>query len=390
MNNKIREALDQSMADVTWKEQNRQRVLHAVRQETLQTRTRRPALVIVLALVLVLFIATAVAGATNEAFNAWLYQFWPEAATKLMPVNLSCVDQGIRLEVISAVAEGNDILVTYAMEDLEGNRIDENSDTCVQIEYELCGSSSGDIAPPLYDPEEKKIIGSTMMNFESEINPSDGEMILFTNHLMQSTYSTVDMLPILKEYGGQARSAAVPEQASAFGGYLDGEYCIQFGDLEEGWTIPDSMHVLDWQNGLDIPLTDDVFLSGIGFVDSLLHVQLHYKTRNEVEQNYTSPYGEGTLSYSPYEIWAILCDADEEESLYASKKYRNCDMLPGGISHLYWEADGTGKESWEEIIFAMDSEPTDAQSFYVDIHVQNAVMGNWYVTIPLRMVKQAR
>ena len=173
MNNKIREALDQSMADVTWKEQNRQRVLHAVRQETLQTRTRRPALVIVLALVLVLFIATAVAGATNEAFNAWLYQFWPEAATKLMPVNLSCVDQGIRLEVISAVAEGNDILVTYAMEDLEGNRIDENSDTCVQIEYELCGSSSGDIAPPLYDPEEKKIIGSTMMNFESEINPSE-------------------------------------------------------------------------------------------------------------------------------------------------------------------------------------------------------------------------
>ena len=112
MNNKIREALDQSMADVTWKEQNRQRVLHAVRQETFQTRTHRPALVIVLALVLVLFIATAVAGATNEAFNAWLYQQWPELALKLMPVNLSCEDQGIRMEVISAVIQDSELLLT--------------------------------------------------------------------------------------------------------------------------------------------------------------------------------------------------------------------------------------------------------------------------------------
>ena len=56
-NEKIRDALDQSMADMTWKEENRAQVLRGIRQEQPPVRVRRRMLVPVLALVLVLFIA---------------------------------------------------------------------------------------------------------------------------------------------------------------------------------------------------------------------------------------------------------------------------------------------------------------------------------------------
>ena len=72
----------------------------------------------VLAMILVTAcIATAVAAAVSEDFNTWLYQLWPEAALKLMPVDLSYEDNGIRMEVLSAAAEGSEVLITYTLED---------------------------------------------------------------------------------------------------------------------------------------------------------------------------------------------------------------------------------------------------------------------------------
>ena len=78
-----------------------------------QERTEQPVMkkkisfAFILAMILLLACAaTAIAGAVNEDFNAWLYRIWPEAATTLMPVNMSCEDNWIRMEVISAVADG--------------------------------------------------------------------------------------------------------------------------------------------------------------------------------------------------------------------------------------------------------------------------------------------
>ena len=158
MNEKFKEALDQSMADVTWKEKNRQRVLHAARQETRPASIRKGVLIPVIALLL-LCLAMAVAGATSETVNGWLYQQWPRLATLLMPVNMSCEDQGIRMEVISAVAEGNEVLINYSMQDLEGNRIDENSSAYFDMIYAGTNNYNGGGYDSVYDPEEKKLLG---------------------------------------------------------------------------------------------------------------------------------------------------------------------------------------------------------------------------------------
>ena len=273
MNEKFKEALDQSMADVTWKEKNRQRVLYAARQETRPASIRKGVLIPVIALLL-LCLAMAVAGATSETVNGWLYQQWPRLATLLMPVNMSCEDQGIRMEVISAVAEGNEVLINYSMQDLEGNRIDENSSAYFDMVYAGTNNYSGGGYDSVYEQEEKKLYASTCLNTETAIDPQDRNVIL-----------------------------PVPENAVACTGYQNGEFCSVWGDIDSIWTIPDSLRVLDQSRSPEIRLSDHVFLSGIGMVDGLMHIQLHITVPKEVSipgtaENGWKKFGEGTKTYA--------------------------------------------------------------------------------------------
>ena len=120
MNDKeLQSRLNAELSNITWSARNG----NAVRRRVNEGGTimkRKHTFAFVLAMILVLACAaTAIAAATSEEFNACLYQLWPEAAMKLMPVELSCEDKGFRLEVTSASAEGSEILISYTVEDLE-------------------------------------------------------------------------------------------------------------------------------------------------------------------------------------------------------------------------------------------------------------------------------
>ena len=89
-----------------------QRIMNQERTEQPVMKKKISFAFILAMILLIVSIATAVAGAVNEDFNTWLYRIWPEAAMKLMPVDLSCENNGIRMEVISAVADGSDLYIT--------------------------------------------------------------------------------------------------------------------------------------------------------------------------------------------------------------------------------------------------------------------------------------
>ena len=79
---------------------------------------RSASIIVVFALVLALGMSTALA-AFNDDANQLLYQFWPQAAMALRPVNLISESQGIRMEVVSATLNGTESLVMLTMQDLE-------------------------------------------------------------------------------------------------------------------------------------------------------------------------------------------------------------------------------------------------------------------------------
>ena len=77
---------------------------------------RSASIIVVFALVLALGMSTALA-AFNDDANQLLYQFWPQAAMALRPVNLISESQGIRMEVVSATLNGTESLVMLTMQE---------------------------------------------------------------------------------------------------------------------------------------------------------------------------------------------------------------------------------------------------------------------------------
>ncbi|MBQ8974629.1 MAG: DUF4179 domain-containing protein, partial [Oscillospiraceae bacterium] len=80
------------------------------------------------AVIAVLVGLTPVMAANNESVNDALYMVAPTLAQNLKPVNMSCEDNGIRMEVISCDIEGDTANVLISLTDLEGDRVDATTD----------------------------------------------------------------------------------------------------------------------------------------------------------------------------------------------------------------------------------------------------------------------
>ena len=208
----VRHSIDTGLESMQGNPFLAQRILNQERTEQ-PVMKKKISFAFILAMILLLaFAATAIAGSVNEDFNAWLYRIWPEAATTLMPVNMSCENNGIRLEIISAVADGEELYITYSMEDLVKDRLNTE---CSPVMYVDDARS--------YDWES---------SFEQPIRDEATGKIIFGEHF---TYN----------------------------GYITG-------------SVPADTQVINPAYSREIRLADTVFLSGIGMVDGRLHVQLHF------------------------------------------------------------------------------------------------------------------
>ena len=138
------------------------------------TRGLRTGLILAMVTVLLLGTFTAFA-ATNERVNTWLYEFWPEAATALMPANTSSVKEGIRLELVSAEVQDDELTMVFSLEDLEGDRIGPDTTVDATMEWEYVESR--------YDAEQKKLIltWNTEYDYYKDRDVFELEVALLTN-----------------------------------------------------------------------------------------------------------------------------------------------------------------------------------------------------------------
>ena len=371
MNDKIRESLDGSMADFSWKEKHRNNVMNRVRNASRPVRPLKTTLAIGFALLMVLCIATAMAGAFSESFNGWLYERWPDLATALMPVNLAYEDQGLRMEVVSAVDKGSEALIVYTVQDLEGDRLKNTFPYADLYSAEGNSLSYGGSILSNYDPETRKGTYAQYLEYADGCRPASGAITYSIDQINPYDTEDVDLMPYYRKYSSQVQVAAAPENV-----YLQGPY--------HDSALPDSTRIIDWHNSLELPLSDSVCLSGIGMIDGCLHVQLHYTDRTPVVSE------SGSVIYPHLAwTWVHLYNAGFDY-LYTA------DDSPAGISVLQWGGDGfdaangSGTPEWEEFFFQADPEAVDrVEHFFVRItNALTPITGDWKVDIPVRLIRK--
>ncbi len=335
--------------------------------ETKPGRRMPRAAMVLCALLAVMSLATALA-ATVDVFNARLYAFWPEAAEFLMPVNVSCESEGIRMEVLSAVVRDGKAHVTFSLQDLEGDRLNEYttphfSELAFPAE---AGTDSEDvpvttIAILSFDEETKTGTYAQEFIYDPALVGEDYEIPLYIPYLLMSKYDTVDLEPLLEKHGRDAEAVQAPDNARPL--------------LEND---PASRTVLASAGNLKIPLNDYVELSDIGWIAGQLHVRIHYLPEKMGKD-------ETGVTYPPVFSYVQMMGAD---GLSPWVRYKDQeDSVNFGWA---WDDNGDGFDEWEEFIFPCTPDEVregTLRAITNFIGETEAIEGNWYVKIPLRKIQ---
>lgn len=318
-------------------------IIQGARIHKVKRRTRRRYAALAAAAILCMLLtvpALALAG-VDQAYEV-LYSISPAIAQTLKPVQMSCEDNGIRMEVISATVQGDHADIYISMQDMTGDRIDETVDLFDSYQINRPFDSSGTCRPVGYDAQQKAatfLISITQWD-KKEIR---GDKITFSVREFLSGQQVFEgPLPQLEP----ASAAQSPD--------------TQTGVDIRGWSQPDgaridveAIPILTRQDDLLFSPAPGAQVTAMGYIDGKLHIQTCYDNILE-----TDNHG-----------YVYLQNADGE-------------MIHASASVSFW--DGVHSGSYDEAVFDVPAEGFSGYQVYGAFWTgAKLTKGSWQVTFPL-------
>lgn len=224
-------------------------------------KLQRPVIVMG-AFIICLFTAMPALAANVTSIYELMYLVSPSVAQSFLPVQKSCVSNGIEMEVISTYIHGKTAEIYITMKDLEGNRIDETIDLNDSYNLRIPFDSIAHCERIGYDKKTKTATFLISIT-NCENKEIDGDKL---------TFSVNEFLSHKKEY----KDLLVRDNLS------DVEEAIQTQKVElRGWSgksseayIADSENVivLTPSKPMKFPV-QGIELTGMGYLGGRLHVQ---------------------------------------------------------------------------------------------------------------------
>ena len=296
----------------------------------------------------VIFLSTlsvATAAGNIPAYDI-LCAVYPEMAQKLTPVNISCEDNGINMEVEAINVENNVAEIYISMTDLTGNRIDETTDLFDSCDIHISNDSIGTCSFVEYDET------TNSARFLIYVEQMQGKKI----EGKKLTFSVSKFLS-----GKKIMEEELPEII------LDDVQSVTNVQKDVPIRGGANSEARDWNNVLGylypneaqkITPTDGVDITAWGFVDNQLHVQVYYEDILN-----TDNHGE-----------IYLIDSDGKKIEYSQ-------------NIAFWDEAQVG--SYEEYIFDVspDDDLSELSVWGYFNTCKNLTTGNWEVNVPIENIE---
>ena len=309
--------------------------------------------------------------AVPEAFYEKMSEYLKRNHSKLdlsdlVPLNLSCEDQGIRMEIISAAAKEKEALIVYSLQDLTGGRINQDTlhDSPLFLEQDIGSNFNGDLPAAAYDESQNRIFIAERHLYEAPYRAGKRQVTLHLENLAVIRKTEIDLLPILEKYGSQAQELIDPP-ADLYSRTYYGKDEISAADTFRRLELK----VLDYHHPMDIILTENLQISGIGIrEDGLMHVQFHYldNIREEGDRIFPKAWIRVNTYYWRFE------DPEMEDYFEANP--------------VQWENDGSGYSEWEEYVFPWNPEEEQKKLTAELVEIPDVVTGDWTVQVPFLQI----
>ena len=305
---------------------------------------KRYKLVLIPVLILAALLAVAPVLAAVPSVNALLYQISPQTAQFFKPVQLSCEDNGIKMEVESAYIHDNTAEIFISFQDLTGNRIDATSDLNDSYSILRPFDSSASCQFAGFDETSKTarfLITITVWGNRQIA----GDKITFRVRYILSHKKEWEDIPIPFSQR-MANPAPAVRQVSRTGYSGSG-----MADKNT-----DAMTALEPSSPMTFPV-EGILFTGAAFLDNQLHLQI------AAEDNLTKDnHG-----------YFYLKDTNGERLSYESSFF-----------FMEYAADGT-RMDYNEFVFDLSPEEVDRYNLYGTFFTSNGYTeGDWQVTFPLQ------
>ena len=300
-------------------------------------------------LVMVLSFSTLSVAAARGSITAYdiLHSLYPEVAEKLIPVNMSCEDNGILMNVEAINVDGANADIYISMQDMTGERIDETTDLFDSCNLHTSSDTAGGCEMVDYDPENRK---STFLIelWHMKGNPIEGKKLKFSvSKFLSGKQNTVTELS-----GFPLSDIPVAEKVQKadnlqFRGYSYGDSTEAESEVVTDYLTPDPAY--------SYSPVDGVRVNAYGFINGKLHVQVHY---------------DNILTY------------DNHGFIYLSDTDGN--IIECTESASFWDDEEYG--SSEEYIFDIgEDDDLSGYSLWGDFTTCDTLTeGNWEVTFPVK------
>ena len=379
---KIQEMLNHSLSGLKENPFLSQRVIaQAKGEEPVKKKISFSLLFIIAALL----IGTVTALATGvESVNAILYKLWPEAARTLRPLNLSVENDGIRMDVISATLSDDYLLITYSLTDMKGNRISNKTECSAIASNPTKSETSSSTTMVSFDVTNRQAIFASYNEYSHAEYPDDivfvnADMIQFTvTGIINPTITTLDLWPLMKDQDYHAESVPGPEKPFVL-------EVISSDENAEKRKIP---NVLNPANNLHIPVAKDIELSGIGWIDGMMHVQIHVS--NAIAQIETDSH---SSAQNQKRCHISLRDHQGNDVMWGVPGF--FEELLKEMPYFFWGVHWReGDDLWIEKIFPVQPEEMEQYVIYAEFtdlvpedEIENLLQYEWQVTFPGNMIQ---
>ena len=270
--------------------------------------------------------------------------FYQGVRDKLQPIGETHDCKGIRMEVISGYAEGKDTWYLYSLQDLDGKMEGFSPDTW-DLEDDIGAMESYQHSKLYCDEAEHKCYYLLHLTHESAISSDEQTVKLMMRSIHFDSNGWADLIPLLKEHMDPV------EGVHPTNSLWDSDW--EHPDKELN---PEDYKVLDYTKPLCVEEIPGVFVTGIGWIDNQLHIQIRMAN--------------GLDGYSE---WI-------DSSLNGASGYdRQVPYTP-----LSWSV---GNLYYEEYIYNYTPDDIDGLSLILSANIsRDRIDGPWVVRFPLSTI----
>lgn len=320
-----------------------------VSRNKVTVRLRRPALVLC-ALLICIFTAMPVLAANVSSIYELMYLVSPSVAQSFVPVQKSCVSNGIEMQVVSAYIHGDTAEIYITMQDLEGNRIDKTTDLNDSYNLRIPFDSSANCQLVGYDEATKTATFLISITEWGNKKIAGDKLTFSVNEFLSQKKEYSDVL--IKDNLSDTKDSSETQNVSIMG--WSGK------NSEKYICDTDSIKVLKSSDPMVFPVSGIDF-TGIGYVDGMFHVQT--SVINNLEKD----------NHGYFEL------KDKKGNVV------ECDYNVGFVEN----ADNNKRIDYDEYVFNIPKNEIGNYSLYGDFVTSGMFTeGKWKVTFALESIEK--